>query len=186
MKKLTTTMMQETLNKQDGRLTVGLDLGDRSSFYCVLDETGDVLLEQKVSTTPKAIKEIATSCSFSKMRPSTRKTACLCQHPEAASIAPNAQVITSCCFPTLASRTPALTRPATSQGRRTCSQSHRGEASACSNQYSLRPAEGRQHNAPAQQVHCDSRREAVLERGGEAARVQDLQIHERSHRHRGQ
>src|SRR5579871_315624 len=58
MKKLTTTMMQETLNKQDGRLTVGLDLGDRSSFYCVLDETGDVLLEQKVSTTPKAIKEI--------------------------------------------------------------------------------------------------------------------------------
>ncbi len=54
MKKLTTTMMQETLNKHDGRLTVGLDLGDRSSFYCVLDGTGDVLLEQKVSTTPKA------------------------------------------------------------------------------------------------------------------------------------
>jgi transposase len=58
MKKLTTTMMQETLNRQDGRLTVGLDLGDRSSSYCVLDEAGDVLLEQKVSTTPKAIKEI--------------------------------------------------------------------------------------------------------------------------------
>jgi hypothetical protein len=37
MKKLTTMMMQETLNKQDGRLTFGLDLGDRSSFYCVLD-----------------------------------------------------------------------------------------------------------------------------------------------------
>ena len=32
MKKLTTTMMQRTLNKQDGRLTIGLDLGDRSSF----------------------------------------------------------------------------------------------------------------------------------------------------------
>lgn len=58
MKKLTTTMMQETLNKQGRRLTIGLDLGDRSSFYCVLDETGDVLLEQKVSTTPKAIGEI--------------------------------------------------------------------------------------------------------------------------------
>src|ERR1700720_5024104 len=58
MKELTTTMMQRTLNKQDGRLTVGLDLGDRSSFYCVLHETGDVLLEQKVITTPKAIKEI--------------------------------------------------------------------------------------------------------------------------------
>jgi len=51
-------MMQRTLNKEDGRLTIGLDLGDRSSFCCVLDEAGDVLLEQKVSTTPKAIKEI--------------------------------------------------------------------------------------------------------------------------------
>jgi hypothetical protein len=57
MKKLTTTTIQRTLNQQDGRLTVGLDLGDRSSFYCV-DESGEVLLEQKVSTTPKAIKEI--------------------------------------------------------------------------------------------------------------------------------
>ena len=35
-------------------LTIGLDLGDRSSCYCVLD---DVLMEQKLSTTPKAIKE---------------------------------------------------------------------------------------------------------------------------------
>jgi transposase len=57
MKELTTTMMQRTLNKQDGRLTIGLDLGDRSSCYCVLDETGDILLEQRVSTTPKTIKE---------------------------------------------------------------------------------------------------------------------------------
>ena len=56
MKELTITMMQRTLNKQDGRLTVGPDLGDRSSSYCVLDEAGEVLLEQ--STTPKSIKEI--------------------------------------------------------------------------------------------------------------------------------
>jgi len=58
MKKLTTTMMQRTLNKQDEHLTIGLDLGDRSSCYCVLDEAGEVLLEQKVSTTPTAMKEI--------------------------------------------------------------------------------------------------------------------------------
>jgi hypothetical protein len=50
MKKLTTTMMQETHNKQDRHLTVGLDLGDRSSFYCVLDEAGDVLMEQRGSS----------------------------------------------------------------------------------------------------------------------------------------
>ena len=53
MKKLTTTMMQRTLDKQDRHLKVGLDLGDRSSFYCVLDEAGEVLLEQKVRTTPR-------------------------------------------------------------------------------------------------------------------------------------
>ena len=59
MKKLTTTkMMQRTLNQQDGRLTIGLDLGDRSSCYCVLDEAGDVLMEQRLSTTPKAITEV--------------------------------------------------------------------------------------------------------------------------------
>src|ERR1700737_2645704 len=57
MKKLTTTMMQRTLNTRDGRLTIGLDLGDRSSFYCVLDEAGEVLLEQKARTPPKAIEE---------------------------------------------------------------------------------------------------------------------------------
>jgi len=33
-------------------------LGDRSSWYCVLDEAGEVLLEQKVGTTPKAMKEV--------------------------------------------------------------------------------------------------------------------------------
>jgi transposase len=53
MKKLTTMMMQQTRNKQDRRLTVGLDLGDRPSFYCVLDEAGDVLMEQRLSTTPR-------------------------------------------------------------------------------------------------------------------------------------
>ena len=49
MKKLTTMIVQRTLNKQDGRLTIGLDLGDRASFYCVLDEAGEVL--RKVSRT---------------------------------------------------------------------------------------------------------------------------------------
>jgi len=56
MKKLTTTTMQR-IHKQSEGLTIGLDLGDRSSFYCVLDEKGDVLLEGKVSTTPKAMRE---------------------------------------------------------------------------------------------------------------------------------
>jgi len=34
-----------------------VDLGDRWSFYCVLDEAGKIILEQKVSTTPEAMKQ---------------------------------------------------------------------------------------------------------------------------------
>jgi len=37
---------------------VGLDLGDRSSWYCVLNEAGEVLLERKLATTAKARKEV--------------------------------------------------------------------------------------------------------------------------------
>lgn len=38
--------------------TVGLDLGDRWSWYCVLDEGGEVVFEHKLSTTPKALREV--------------------------------------------------------------------------------------------------------------------------------
>jgi transposase len=39
------------------KLTIGLDLGDRSSWYCVLDEGGEPQWEGKVSTTAKALRE---------------------------------------------------------------------------------------------------------------------------------
>jgi transposase len=39
-------------------LTIGLDLGDRSSWYRVLEESGAVLLEQRLSTTAKALREV--------------------------------------------------------------------------------------------------------------------------------
>src|SRR3984957_845708 len=42
----------------DQKLTIGLDLGDRSSWYCVLNEAGEVTSEQKLGTTPKAMKEV--------------------------------------------------------------------------------------------------------------------------------
>src|SRR2546422_801247 len=44
------------------KLTIGVDLGDRWSFYCVLDEAGKIILEQKVPTTPEAMKQ-----TFSRM-----------------------------------------------------------------------------------------------------------------------
>ena len=38
------------------QLTIGLDLGDRWSFYCVLNERGEVLREEKLPTTSEAMK----------------------------------------------------------------------------------------------------------------------------------
>jgi hypothetical protein len=57
MKKVSTAAAQEVGKFAGHQLTIGLDLGDRSSWYCVLDEAGEVLLERKVATTPKAMKE---------------------------------------------------------------------------------------------------------------------------------
>ena len=58
MKKHTPMSVGLTLNRKCEQLTIGLDLGDKWSYYCVLDASGDVLLEQKVSTTPKAMREV--------------------------------------------------------------------------------------------------------------------------------
>ncbi len=57
MKKVSTVKTKQSRNISEQKLTIGLDLGDRSSWYCVLDEAGSVVLEQRVSTTPKAMGE---------------------------------------------------------------------------------------------------------------------------------
>jgi transposase len=57
MKKISTVAVKQSKNFREQKLMVGLDLGDRSSWYCVLDEAGEVLLEQRLSTTPKAMRE---------------------------------------------------------------------------------------------------------------------------------
>jgi len=41
----------------EGQLTIGLDLGDRSSCYCVLDENGEIIREQKIPTTPEGMQQ---------------------------------------------------------------------------------------------------------------------------------
>ena len=56
MKKVS-TVATASKNNLHGKLTIGLDLGDRSSWYCVLDEAGEVIHEQKLGTTPKAMKD---------------------------------------------------------------------------------------------------------------------------------
>jgi transposase len=63
MKKLSTMAAHAIEKLQTHQLTIGLDLGDRWSWYSVRDEAGEVLLERKVTTTPKAIQEV-----FGRMR----------------------------------------------------------------------------------------------------------------------
>jgi transposase len=49
------------------QLTIGVDLGDRTSHYCVLDEAGNVILEQSVATTPKGIQQVFSKISRSRI-----------------------------------------------------------------------------------------------------------------------
>jgi transposase len=58
MKKTSTVRVNGNMIFKGHKLTIGLDLGDRWSCYCVLDEAGRILLEQKVATTPEAMKQI--------------------------------------------------------------------------------------------------------------------------------
>jgi len=58
MKKISTTSGKAIRKMHPEKLTIGLDLGDRSSWYCVLDERGELVLEQKLSTTPKGMEEV--------------------------------------------------------------------------------------------------------------------------------
>jgi transposase len=58
MKKISTVEIERVQIFKENRLTIGLDLGDRTSHYCVLNEAGEVILESKVSTTPKGIEEV--------------------------------------------------------------------------------------------------------------------------------
>jgi transposase len=57
MKKISTVAVEGMQNFKENQLTIGLDLGDRSSHYCILNEAGEVILEQKLATTPEAMKQ---------------------------------------------------------------------------------------------------------------------------------
>ena len=58
MTKNITVAERQTRDFAEKKYTVGLDLGDRWSWYCVLDERGEVVFEHKLSTTPKALREV--------------------------------------------------------------------------------------------------------------------------------
>jgi transposase len=58
MKKVSTATAQPGRNISQPPATIGLDLGDRHSWYCVLDEVGEIQQEQRVRTAAKALCEV--------------------------------------------------------------------------------------------------------------------------------
>jgi transposase len=57
MKKNSTVATRRKQIFKQKQLTIGMDLGDRFTHYCVLDEAGEVMVEQKLPTTRQAIKQ---------------------------------------------------------------------------------------------------------------------------------
>jgi transposase len=58
MKKISTVEIERVRIFKENQLTIGLDLGDRTSHYCILNEAGEVILESTLPTTPKGIEEV--------------------------------------------------------------------------------------------------------------------------------
>ena len=67
MKKITTVVTPRNKILKEPKLTIGLDLGDRTSRYCILNEAGEVMLEHSVPTTPKGIQEVFSKISRSRI-----------------------------------------------------------------------------------------------------------------------
>src|SRR6266702_1982064 len=58
VKKISTVATNRNAIFKEPKLTIGLDLGDRSSHYCILDEAGKVILEHGLPTTPKGLHQV--------------------------------------------------------------------------------------------------------------------------------
>jgi transposase len=58
MKKNSTMARRRKEIFKETKLTIGMDLGDRFTYYCILDEAGEVLVEQKLPTTKHAMKQV--------------------------------------------------------------------------------------------------------------------------------
>ena len=70
MKKVSTVARKQSRNFSGSqKLTVGLDLGDRNSWYCVLDPAGEVRLEQRMRTTANAVIAVGINWQLARARP---------------------------------------------------------------------------------------------------------------------
>src|SRR6266705_206012 len=58
MKKNSTVAIRRKQIFRRKTVTIGMDLGDRFTYYCILDEAGEVMVEQKLPTTKQAMKHV--------------------------------------------------------------------------------------------------------------------------------
>jgi transposase len=67
VKKISTVAKRGNEIFKEPKLTIGLDLGDRTSHYCILDERGEVMLEGRLPTTAKGIQQVFSRVPRSRM-----------------------------------------------------------------------------------------------------------------------
>ncbi len=67
MKKIIAEKTTRRIKQADGKLTIGLDLGDRSSSYCVLNKDGEVIKRGSVATTKKDLNRIFGALRHSRL-----------------------------------------------------------------------------------------------------------------------
>src|SRR5271156_1107443 len=58
MKKISTVAMEGMQIFKENQLIIGLDLGDRTSHSCILDEAGQVIWEQELPTTANGFEQV--------------------------------------------------------------------------------------------------------------------------------
>jgi transposase len=67
MKKVSAIAAKPSKKISQERLTIGLDPGDRNSWYCVLDESGGIEREQRVRTNATALREVFGEMAHSRI-----------------------------------------------------------------------------------------------------------------------
>ena len=71
MRKVSTTRKKRKQILNQKQLTIGMDLGDRFTYYCVLDPAGEVMVEDKLPTLSPQILKANFPGSESPLLPST-------------------------------------------------------------------------------------------------------------------
>jgi hypothetical protein len=68
MKKNSTVATKRKKIFNENKLTIGMDLEDQFTYYCVLDEAGEVMVEQKLPADPRRMRASLRSHAAAQVR----------------------------------------------------------------------------------------------------------------------